>query len=320
VSYNGDTYISILPTQGDTPDSDRTHWKPETISTTGTDRFLISAYGFPLKREQTWSGGTKYQVDDVVRYQDQIYQATRINSGSLPTGGPTDNSNWAWVRSAQEVYTVSAYTSRFSGSGTPTRSLYIEWYDGSGNLITTINPSTVGTNPDILIPFNRNSADVGSDPSYVSQNAGNAWSKVGTDTPVASSGMFWWGTRVSNQNATGRQLYFAYDRADAVCTGITFMTAPPPGVEHGIMFRRSGPNDSWTASRTRLAKIVAGTITTVATWTSLPDGARIYVQLSGSNISVMNYQGPGLAPVVLASVTDSFNSTATGFGLFERNY
>jgi chitodextrinase len=320
VSYNGDNYISLLPTVGDTPDSDRTHWRPETISTSGTDRFLVSAYGIPLKQEQVWSAGSRYEVNDVVQYQGQIYQATLTSWGLAPSGGPTDNANWAWIRSAQEVYTLSGYTSRFSGTGTPTRSTYIEWYDASGNLITTINPSTTGTNPDLLIPFSRNSSDVRNDVSYTADIAGLAWTKVSTDTPVASSGMFYWGTRASNQNATGRQLFFTYDRADNICVGLTFMTAPPTGIEHGFLFRRSGQNDSWSVSRTRLAKIVSGTVTQVASWSSLTDGSRVFVQLTGSNIRVLAYQGPGLAPRELANVTDTFNQTATGIGLFERIY
>ncbi|MFI0265656.1 carbohydrate-binding protein [Streptomyces luteogriseus] len=320
VSYDGDTYIALLPTQGNAPDADRVHWRPEAISTSGTDRFLVSAFGIPLTRASTWTGGTQYSLDDVVQHQGQIYRATQASWGTPPTGGPTDSSVWAWVRSAQEVYTASAYTSRFSGTGTPTRSLYIEWYDASGNLITTINPSTVGPNPDLLVPFTRNSSDVSTDPAYKDDIAGIDWLRTGTDIPVASSGMCYWGTRASNQTATGRHLSLQYARADNVSVGVTFMTAPPPGVEHGFTFRRSDASNCWSVSRTRLAKIVAGTVTAVASWSTRGDGSRLYAQLSGNNIRVFAYQGPGLAPLELANVTDAFNATATEFGLFERIY
>lgn len=319
VSYNGINYLAILPTQGDTPDLDRTHWRPETISTTGTDRYLVSAYGLTLPQGRVWSPGTRYLANDRVQYQGQAYRASVSSTGVPPTGAPTDNVSWAWEGSAQPVFTASSWTSRYSGSGSATRSLYIEWYDAKGNLITTINPSTVGTNPDIHVPFSRNSTNLQTDAGLITDSGGLTWSKTSTDMPVASSGMAYWSTRASNQNAQGRHLYLAYDRADNINIGVTFMTAPPAGIEHGITFRRTDSNNCWSVSRTRLAKIVTGTITALATWTALPDGARVYVTLAGSTIKVFLYQGAGLAPLQLASVTDAFNSTATGIGIFERN-
>ncbi|MFE9834045.1 phage tail protein [Streptomyces sp. NPDC005551] len=321
VSYGGANYICLLPTSGTAPDADLTHWRPEKISTTGTDRYLVSSYGIPLTQESMWSGGKTYAPGDVVQYQGQVYRATVAVKGTAPTGFPTDNASWAWNMSARNVYTASAYTSRYTGSGTPSRSIYIEWFDAAGNLITTINPSTVGTNPDLFVPFIRNSTDVRNDANYAGEIAGLSWLKTSTDTPVASSGLFYWGTRTSNVGTTtGRQLFFTYDRADAINVGITFMTAPPAGVEHGIAFRRSGPTDMWSVSRTRLAKNVAGTLTTMASWPSLLDGTRVYVQLNGNAITVYRYQGAGLAPLQLASVTDAFNATAAGIALFERTY
>lgn len=320
VSYAGTNYMAILPTVGDVPDADRTHWQPEVISTTTTDRFLASAFGIPLAQDRRWSAGDQYVTGDLVQYQGNVYLATRNSKGKAPSGSLTDTDSWVWARSAQNAYSASAYTSRYSGTGTPTRNLYIEWFDAAGNLITTINPSLVGTNPDLFVPFMRNSSNVSTDPSYLADTAGLVWKLNGTDVPAATSSMVYWATRVSNVNTTGRHLYFTYDRGDQVCAGVTFMTAPPTGVEQALAFRRSGPTDLWTASRTRLAKMVAGTLTTVASWSSLPNGSRIYVQLTGSAIKVFRYVSPGTAPVQLASVTDTFNSTATDFGLIERLY
>ncbi|MFE6739791.1 hypothetical protein [Streptomyces tubercidicus] len=319
VSYNGLNYLALLPTMGDTPDADRTHWRPEIISTTTADRFLVSSYGIPLAQNRKWVAGAPYTPDDRVEYQSNMYRASSVSKGVPPTGGPTDNASWAWQGSAQPVYTASAWTARNSGIGTPTRTMYIEWYDISGNLITTINPSLVGTNPDLYVGFTRNSANLKTDPSAANGIAGLTWqSNVTADLPVASSGMAYWGTRTVNQNLEGRHCYLSYDRADNINIGITFKTAPPVGVEHGISFRLTNGLNCWTVSRTRLAKIVSGVVTSMASWTSLPDGARVFVTLAGTSIKVFQYQAAGLAPVQLASIADSFNSTATGTGFFER--
>lgn len=314
VSYAGTNYLAILPSEGIQPDSDLTHWRPETISTTGTDRFLVSSYGLPLKHTAIWSPATTYQVGDLVEYQTQRYIASRTSQGSAPTGAPTDTPSWAWVDSAQDAYIASAWTSLYGGTTTATRSMYIEWYDGMGNLITTINP-TPNTKPDILATFSRNTPNVGAD-AYASEEVNGGWNYAGSpsDLVAASSGMAYWTARTG----TARYLTTDYQTGD-INAGLTFVTAPPSGIEQGLTFRYTDFDNHWSVSRTRLTKMVSETVTEVATWSSLPDGSRIYVTLQGSAIAVYAYQGPGLAPVQLASVTDSTWSTAHRYGIFERS-
>lgn len=315
VSYNGGTYLCLLPTQGDQPDADLTHWRPETISTTAPDRFLVSAYGLPLLHTPLWTAGAAYTAGQSVQYQGQRYIAALAGQGTAPTGRPTDNAAWAHADTAQDVYTASAWTSLYGGTTTATRSMYIEWYDAAGNLITAISP-TANTQPDILATFARVSANLIGDLGADQELGGLPWVNSSADLAVASSGMAYWGTRTVS-SSPGRHLTVNYGNANA-SAGLTFMTAPPVGVEHGLSFRWSSTTNFWAVSRTQLTKTVAGTTTALATWPSLPDGSRVYVTLQGSAIAVYTYQGPGLAPATLAAVTDSALSTATRYGIFER--
>lgn len=315
VSFNGANYLALLPTVGDQPDADLTHWRPEAISTTGVDRFLVSSYGLPLLHTPVWSGATSYTPGQIVQYQGQRYTASASSVGLAPTGQPTDNTAWAWTDTAQDTYTASAWTSLYGGTTTTTRSMYIEWYDASGNLITAINP-TSNAKADLLVPFAHNSPNLVTDPGAKLELNGLAWTTPSTDVPVSYSGLAYWSTR-TDASVNGRHMVVDFSAANMNC-GLTFMTAPPTGTEHGILFRWSSATNFWAVSRTRLTKTVSGTQTTVASWPSLPDGSRIFVTLQGSSIGVFSYQGPGLAPVQLATTTDSALSTNTQYGIFER--
>lgn len=316
VSYNGVNYLAILPSLGAQPDVDVAHWQPETIATSGVDRFLVSAFGLPLAHTPMWSPGSTYTAGQVVQYQGQRYVASAASHGISPTGQPTDNTVWSWTGDAQATYTASAWTALYGGGTTTTsRSMYIEWYDASGSLITTISP-TANTRADLLVPFARDSANLVTDAGSSLDLNGMAWTTPSTDTPVAYSGLAYWGTR-NDASATGRHLVVDYLNA-SMNAGITFVTAPPAGIEHGLIFRWSTNQNFWAASRTRLTKTVSGVLTTVASWSALADGSRIFVTLQGSAIAVYKYQGPGLAPIQLASVTDTDLSTNTRYGIFER--
>ncbi|MFH9606848.1 phage tail protein [Streptomyces sp. NPDC017448] len=318
VSHGGRNYLALIPSVGVSPDVDRTYWTPETISTTGADRYLVTSYGIPLAANRVWSPGIAYNAGDTVEFRSQLFRASTANKNASPSAALGDNAEWAWVGPAQSAYSASAWTSRLSGSGSPTRSMYIEWYDQVGNLISTITPAT--SYAPLHVPFTRAASDYLADPLAAGDLYGRTWSKVGTDTPRAGSGMLYWATRNSNQNAEGRHLVFSFNVATGISLGLTFSTEPPPGTEHGLVFRSSNSLNCWTVSRTRIAKMVSGTLTTMASWAPLPDGSRIRVNLNGSSIQVLRYQGAGLAPVQLGSVTDAFNSTATNVGFFERSY
>ncbi|MFJ1700386.1 hypothetical protein ACIOHC_35945 [Streptomyces sp. NPDC088252] len=316
VSYAGRNYLALMANSGVTPDVDRTYWSPESIATTGTDRYLVTSFGIPLPANRLWAADVQYQPGEVVEYRAQIFRSSASSKNTPPTGSPTDNSVWAWVGPAQRAFCASAWTMRQTGTGSPSRAMYVEWYDEVGNLITTVNP--VSAYSAIHVPFARNSADYMLDGMAPGDINNRTWVKASNDIPSTSSGILYWSTRTSN--AAGRQLYFSHQLSTGYNVGITFMTAPPSGIEHGIVFRGTNAQTCWTASRTRLAKVLSGTITTVASWPALPDGTRMFVSVAGTSIKVFKYVGAGLAPLQIASVTDNHNETATNVGLFERSY
>lgn len=91
---------------------------------------------------------------------------------------------------------------------------------------------------------------------------------------------------------------------------VTFKTGPESTFTQGIVFRESNSTNYWRAGRQTLRKFVAGTPTTVGTYsTAFKDLDRMTVVLNGSSITVLRNG------VSVLSVTDSFNSTATNHGL-----
>ena len=91
---------------------------------------------------------------------------------------------------------------------------------------------------------------------------------------------------------------------------VTFKTSPDSGMTQGIIFRRSDDSNYWRAGRTTLRKKVAGSFTTVGTYTTpFSDLDRMTVVLNGSSITVLR-NGTSVL-----SATDSFNSTAVLHGL-----
>lgn len=93
--------------------------------------------------------------------------------------------------------------------------------------------------------------------------------------------------------------------------GVTFRSDVTSGNHQGIVFRYSDNNNYWQASRAILRKKVAGTFSTVGTYsTAFSDNDRMVVQANGSVIKVFRNGGNQVL-----SVTDSFNSTATSHGI-----
>lgn len=93
--------------------------------------------------------------------------------------------------------------------------------------------------------------------------------------------------------------------------GVTFRTSPNAGKTQGLVFRYSDDNNYWRAGRTTLRKKVAGTFSTVATFsTPFSDNDRMVVQMNGSAIQVFRNGNNSVA-----SVTDAFNSTAANHGI-----
>ena len=93
---------------------------------------------------------------------------------------------------------------------------------------------------------------------------------------------------------------------------VTLRSSPSAGNTQGIVFRYSDTNNYWRAGRNTLKKRVAGTLSTVATYsTPFSDNDRMTVQMNGTSIIVLRNG----VNVLSSPVTDAFNSTATQHGL-----
>lgn len=85
------------------------------------------------------------------------------------------------------------------------------------------------------------------------------------------------------------------------------------GSKAGLVFRGDGiGNNYWVARHDGLWKVVAGTLTSVFPWPHLVSGTTLRVETQGSTIRVYA-NGTGIA-----SVTDTFNQSATHGGLYAK--
>jgi hypothetical protein len=115
------------------------------------------------------------------------------------------------------------------------------------------------------------------------------------------------------------KLLTVQDLRSDCCIGVTAQTEVAAGTEVGIIFRLDiDTQNYWTASRSQIQKVVLGVATTMATYTRLPVGSRFYVQLSGPAIHLYAYPGNAAAPVLIASVSDSFNQGSVNHGLYQQ--
>lgn len=104
--------------------------------------------------------------------------------------------------------------------------------------------------------------------------------------------------------------------------GVTFRSGAPAGMTQGLVFRYSisgGKENYWRASRTQLQYVANGIWATVGTYsTPFADNDRMMVTLLGTAIKVYR-NAPGTVPaspaVPVLSVTNSFNETASQFGI-----
>jgi phage tail-like protein len=319
---NGTVWRALGKNQNIRPGTDRNVW--EIADTQGTNPLpmtdMVRQWGVPLKRTPQWSPQVGYVAGDRVAYNNFAYVARVDCQNKKPDGDAADNTYWSFAGSAQQSWTVSAYTKLLAGTTSSTARAYVDWYDAQGQLITTISDG-VPYSQGFFQRFNEPNSNLNGDRSYSTSWAeASAWTTSGTwvvsdgmlspITPSTTTYKVWaltpipWGTPIGD-------LRFY----------LTFMSRPRrgTGAEHGIIFRSdSAATSFWMASRTRLTKTVNGTVTVMATWPEIPDGGRIYVQHAANLIEVYQYTAPGVAPRKLASVAQATPDGAL-FGLLERS-
>lgn len=285
-------------------------------SYTSPDKGLLALSAVPLNFLPTWDAATAYAPGSNVVYGASQFTTPTGSTGQAPPGVPDTNAAWEYVGSPNPGYCGSF----FVAGGVYSATVYagIEWYDANGALIA-VPCGMSPTGAVVALPLYQRF--VASLPE-VNGTAGNTLGLSWTGNPVG----FWQvsaGALSKNTAWSGAQkiklLYVADARSDC-CVGVTFTTdVTNAAVEDvGILFRLSDTSNYWMASRGKIQKMVAGVLTTAATYTRLPVGTRAYIQAVGSTIKLYAYPGGSAAPVLITTVTDSFNSTAKNHGLYDQ--
>lgn len=273
------------------------------------NRKLTIESGIPIpKNIEKWVAGT-YQRGDLVRHRGLPYEAN-----AETTDVPGTSTAWSQiglderVRLCFSMYVHGKFAFGSVGQGAVTGvEPYIMMFDDSGNLLLDrALPSSVTTNV-VYDPF-YDTAVV--DAARVTPIGAKTW-QYGL-APVWNAG--WDDNGYFRYPAgTGRALRAVEASISDGSAALTFRRVGSR--EAGLVFRLSDTSNYWVATSTRLIKVVAGAAPAnpasgAVSWTPFQDGDRIQVTLSGNTITVLRNGA------TVGSATDSFNSTATRFGIF----
>ena len=270
-----------------------TTWDPETVV----------RLGVPVPQAtEPWSADVEYHRGDLVQHKGRSWRAIREAQGAQPPGEPDADDVWEALGFDERVrMCFSAYAHGPSG-GVAVESR-VSLFDAHGNLLTTLSAHT---NTAFLDTFTRQDtgvwttrvADVRYDPDQLwAVDAGSDWAvNEGIAYPTDPTAFSL--THVADLAADGR-------------VAVTFGKDAIPGHFYGLALRVSDPDNYLRASRTGLEKVAAGTVTTLASYTTAcGEGDRLMVDLNGSTITV--YRNG----VQVAQATDSFNAGVTQHGMF----
>jgi len=270
------------------------------------DSLVAVKYGIPLPRVFTYDHTASYKPGDLVNYLGQVYKCVRAAQGHRPSQHPE-----RWERNSIDErlrITVSAYTHQPHGTSQATAQVtpYVTWYDELGREIGTVvaGPSTrvldtFNTYPgsDALAPLGGRNTDEG----------GKTWSDV---VPGFIRDSYLDGVaRPADPDASRNLSVIDYGSANATVAA-TFATEPRGNKKQALILRLSDENNYIRATRTALERVSSGTVITLATYASpVVDGDRLTVRVTGNNYTVWRNN------VQVATATESFNNTATKFGI-----
>lgn len=273
----------------------------------------------PYAWEQ-WSPTKDYLPGDLVLFNGMPWKAKKaVTGGDNP--GPTSTNEWQPIgKDARTCLILSGYTHQdFTVSG-PTALVFpfVEWYDENGVYIdfvqgrtdeagqTAFDSFTVpGNQGEIAPPY---SIDMdGRDcewptTKHWSTKVG-AWVRDGYKNGVA---------RPVDPNVRNVVLVDAI--AADLKVGVTFVTEAIGTKKQGLVFRYSNDSNYFKVVRDRVMKKVAGSWITNAKYntpftTPFGDGDRALVTCNGSALTIMRDD------VVIWTNTDTFNASATSYGL-----
>lgn len=301
-----------------TPGTNDLYWELQ-ASNVGVGRGQFVRDGIPLPRQATWDSVLPFKVGDTVQHNGILYICLVDNTGQSPTGRYASNTYWQYISPAEQAFTASHYTSRFTSATNVQSASRILWYDDDGNTLFTASPPTNST---MFARFDTDYANLDG-------NTDNTTSLAWSVTPTGAT--YWESTfgqaRVNPEafDALGSKPKYTYllvndGRSNGVI-GHTFGVDYEDKVnyDNGVVFRSTSGTNKWFCTRTRLVLLLGGIESTLASWTRLGDYERITITLNGSSIVVKKYNRDGTGnTTTLASITNTNLQTETRHGLIQR--
>lgn len=301
-----------------TPGTNDLYWELQ-ASNVGVGRGQYVRDGIPLPRYPTWDSVLSFNVGDTVQHNGILYICVVSNTGKSPTGRYASNTYWQYVSSAEQAFTASHYTSRFTSAANVQSASRILWYDDDGNTLFTSLPPTNAT---MFASFDTDYADLDGN----TDNTTNlAWTATPTDPNLWESTFGQARVNPTVFNALVTKPKYTYitvaDGRSNGTIGYTFGVdyEDTTNFDNGVVFRSTVGANKWFCTRTRLVLLVGGVETTKASWTRLGDYERITITLNGSSITVKKYNRDGTGgTTTLASITDATLQTETRHGIIQR--
>lgn len=275
----------------------------------------IAGDGIPVPQywlAPQWNATTIYEPGSIVMYNNMPFIAIRSSVGSTPSFVVLTSAS-DWEPAGFDVrgrITSSAY---IESTSTIQPQPFMEFYDSSGNYITTVLARNVtgggatGVFDNVVMdsfvagPLGAMSA------SRTTDDCAHTWT---TATGGYSLSAFGGGCLYPTAQAT-RTIATATAVTNTSCqVGLTFITNPPSGFVTALALRYTATNSYLRADMTTLKQNNAGTITTLGTYsTPFVPGDRMLAQLNGSTITILRNG------VSVLSVTSAFNSSSTTHGI-----
>lgn len=278
------------------------------------DKYQAIADGIPVPYLlNPWEPNIRYATDSVVEYSGIPYTALRASTDIVPPYSVMRSSSNEWAPISNDQRFRICISGYFTGTSATVITPFIEWYDENGNFITRIFSRGPGTQSSPALPESLiyDSFTFGSGNTIsgrITDDTSTTWS-VQTGGFTVSP----FGNGCAYPTATRSIATVNYGSPNGQA-GLTIVTEPNAGQSTGLVFRWSSNSNYWRCDQATLKKNVNGTLTTVATHsTPFAAGDRMIVLLNGSSITV---QRNG---VTVSTATDSFNSSATNFGIITEN-
>lgn len=235
-----------------------------------------------------------------------------------PGSAGASNSGWVYLGpAAAPAWTASLYNP-VPTTGTTAVYSGLEYFDGNGQPITSA--SIMGQSGTLISTLPIYARMIEPLPEL---NA--TMVDTGTLTFTASPTGYWQissGAANANASYAGSQSikFLSLSSGLSDCNvGLTF----PAGVTNstirdvGILFRYSDATHFLAAMRDKIVSYNGGVKTTLASYTRLAFGTRMFLQLTGSTIKLYTYPGNSAAPSLVTTVTSTFNQSASVHGVVD---